>query len=107
MPEAPRVNTKKLVFPARLHAPSVASMQPGARSPEELETLLEDAFLGGEHDAVSAPLADGAILARAGIRVHAYGSEQVAREAAALCEAEVAYIASPKHVLQARNTVLV
>jgi len=82
-------------------------MQSGARSPEELETLLEDALLGGEHDAVSALFADGAVLAHAGIAVHARGSQQIAREAAALCEAELAYVASPKRVLQARNTVLV
>jgi hypothetical protein len=38
-------------------------MRPGARTPEELETLLEDAFVIRDGEAPAQLFADGAVLA--------------------------------------------
>lgn len=57
-------------------------MTPGARTPEELDTLLEDAFIANDRAALDELLEPGAVL---------IGS---------------AHVASPSNVLQARDTAL-
>jgi hypothetical protein len=80
-------------------------MSPGARSPEELETLFEDAFLVRDRDAVAALFEDGAVLgADPG---EARGGAQIARLAAAMWERDFSYLAAPERVVQARDTALV
>jgi hypothetical protein len=80
-------------------------MNPGARSPEELETLFEDAFLVRDRDAVAALFEDGAVLgADPG---EARGGEQIARLAAAMWERDFSYLAGPQRIVQARRTALV
>ena len=80
-------------------------MSPGARSPEELETLFEDAFLVRDRDAVAALFEDGAVLgADPG---EARGGEQIARLAAAMWQRDFSYLARPERVVQARDTALV
>ena len=82
-------------------------MKPGARTPEELETLLEDAFVTRDAAALRGMFADGAVLvARDGLR-EARGAEEIARLATALCEGDGTYLAEPRRVLQTRDTALV
>ncbi|CAN5579184.1 hypothetical protein BH20ACT17_BH20ACT17_07210 [soil metagenome] len=66
-------------------------MRPGARSPEELETLFED----------------GAVLVRGATPTEARGAQEIARVATAMWERDVTYVADPRRVLQARDTALV
>ena len=79
-------------------------MRTGARSPEELETLLEDAFVIRDRAAVSAlfdpaaVIADGCASAR-GDRVGGF----VARRWAL----DLTYLANPRRVLQAGDTALI
>jgi hypothetical protein len=80
-------------------------MSPGARSPEELETLFEDAFLVRDGAAVAALFEDGAVLgADPG---EARGGAQIARLAAAMWERDFSYLAVTERVVQARDTALV
>jgi hypothetical protein len=76
-----------------------------ARSPEELETLFEDAFVTSDRRAVVRLFEDGAVLgATLG---EARGGEQISRLAAAMWERDYRYLADPQRVLQARDTALV
>jgi hypothetical protein len=80
-------------------------MRPGARTPEELENLLEDAFVVRDREALSQLFEADAVLEGQGRR--ARGGREIARHAAALWESEQTYVAEPRHVLQARDTALV
>ena len=80
-------------------------MTPGASTPEELETLFEDAFVVRDHEALSRLFEDGAVLgAEPG---EARGGEQISRLAAAMWERDYSYLAQPRRVVQARDTALV
>lgn len=82
-------------------------MRLGARTPEELETLLEDAFMVRDREAVAKLFEEGAVLA-AGYRAQeARGEEAIARLATEMWERDSIYLADPRHVLQARDTALV
>jgi ketosteroid isomerase-like protein len=80
-------------------------MGAGARSPEELETLLEDAFVVRDRGALARLFEDGAVLMD-GSR-EARGGEQIARFAMAMWERDRTYLADPRQILQARDTALV
>ena len=82
-------------------------MTSGARTPEELETLLEDAFLVRDGDAVTDLFEDGAVLAAGAAALEARGGEAIARLVTALWARECTYVAAPHRVLQARDTTLV
>lgn len=82
-------------------------MRPGARTPEELETLFEDAFVVRDSAAVAALFEDGALLVTGGARGEARGGEQIARTAVALWSGERTYLAGPQRVLQARDCALI
>jgi hypothetical protein len=79
----------------------------GARTPEELETLLEDAFLLHDPHALAQLFEPGAMLVAGGGLAEARGRRQIARVAAQLWDAERLYLADPRRVLQARDTALV
>ncbi len=82
-------------------------MRLGARTPEELESLLEDAFVTRDVDALCEMFEEGAVLvAGAGPR-EARGGEEIGRLARALLEADRTYVAEPRRVVQARETALV
>ncbi|CAN5650479.1 hypothetical protein BH24ACT24_BH24ACT24_04450 [soil metagenome] len=82
-------------------------MRPGGSTPEELETLFEDAFVVRDRRALSDLFEDGAVLvARDGDR-EARGDEEIARFASAMWERDRTYVAVPQRVLQARDTALV
>src|SRR5215204_7822621 len=84
-------------------APSVTS---GARTPEELETLFEDALLVRDHQVLTALFESGATLVMGG-QQPVRGGEAIARAALATRDGIGAYVADPRRVLLARNSVLV
>lgn len=81
-------------------------MERGAQSPEELETLFEDALLMRDREALSRLFRPGAVLAGSGI-AEARGEVAIARAADALCAVEHGYVGGARRVLQARDTALV
>jgi hypothetical protein len=82
-------------------------MRLGARTPEELETLFEDAFVIRDPAALAELFEEGAVLAASGGREEAHGGEAIARLATAMWERERTYLADPRRVLQAQDTALV
>ena len=78
----------------------------GARTPEELETLLEDAFVLHDHQALAQLFQEGAILVAGGLP-EARGHRQIARVAAQLWDLDRSYLADPRRVLQVHDTALV
>ena len=81
-------------------------MTPGARTPEELETLFEDAFVTRDREALTGLFEDGALL-MAGDKRQARGRDEIARVATSVWEDGRTYVADPRQVLQARDTALV
>jgi hypothetical protein len=84
-----------------------ASMRPGARTPEELETLLEDAFVIRDGEALAELFEDGALLVASDGSRQARGGDAIARLASEMWERNGTYFADPRRVLQARNTGLI
>jgi hypothetical protein len=82
-------------------------MRAGARTPEELETLFEDAFLLRDREALIHLFEDGAVLVACDRVQEARGSEEISRSAAAMWERDCTYLAEPRRILQARDTALV
>ena len=82
-------------------------MAAGARTPEELETLLEDAFVLRDPQALARLFQPGAMLVAGGSLPEARGRRQIARAAGQLWDSERLYLADPRRVLQVRDTALV
>jgi ketosteroid isomerase-like protein len=80
-------------------------MSTAARTPEELETLFEDALLTEDSAAVTALFADGAVLVSDGDRP-ARG-EEIAVAALDAWNGDRPYIADTGTVVQARDIALV
>ena len=81
-------------------------MDGGARTPEELETLLEDAFVLHDPRALTRLFQPGATLVGGGLP-EARGHRQIAWVAAQLWDAERSYLADPRRILQVGDTALV
>jgi hypothetical protein len=81
-------------------------MGAGARTPEELETLLEDAFVLHDHHALAQLFQPGAMLVTDRLP-EARGHRQIAQVAAQLWDSQRLYLADPRRVLQVRDTALV
>jgi ketosteroid isomerase-like protein len=79
----------------------------GARTPEELETLFEDAFVTRDAAALCGMFAEGAVLAIGAAPNTARGAKEIGRLATALWTGDRTYVAEPRRVLQARDTALV
>ena len=77
----------------------------GARTPEELETLFEDALLVRDRQALAALFEAGAVLV-AGDGPPARGGAAIARLALAMWAGDGAYVADPRRVVQARDIAL-
>lgn len=75
------------------------------RTPEELETLLEDALVLGDAAALSALFAPGAVLAIDD--ASAARGEAIPEAALALWGNGRAYVADPRRVLAARDIALI
>jgi hypothetical protein len=67
-------------------------MEAGARTPEELETLLEDAFVLHDHHALAQLFHPGAMLVAGGGLPEARGHEQIARVATQLWDSQRRYL---------------
>jgi hypothetical protein len=81
-------------------------MTTGARSPEELETLFEDAFLLRDRAQLGALFDDGAVLMEAG-GAEARGGDAIGEALAELWTRDRIYVARARRVLRARDTALV
>ena len=82
-------------------------MTTGARTPEELDQLLEDAFVTRDAHAVASLFADGAVLVLGAQPFGARGADEISGVAAALLEADATYVAAPQRVVQAGDVALV
>ena len=78
----------------------------GARTPEELETLFEDALVLRDHQAVAELFEDGAVLS-AGNERPGRGGKEIARLALATWEGDRTYVADPRRVMQVRDLALI
>lgn len=76
-----------------------------AQTPEELETLLEDASVRLDFEGMAMLFAPYGVLA--GPSGSAQGPAQIARSARTLISGGWSYVAEPKLVLQAKRTALV
>jgi hypothetical protein len=81
-------------------------MSTGARTPEELEMLFEDALVLRDHQALAELFEDGAVLA-VGDERPAHGGEDIVRLALATWEGGQTYVADPQCVIQARDIALI
>jgi len=79
----------------------------GASSPEELETLLEDAFVTHDGGAVADLFEEEAVLAADDGGTPARGGDQIARLFTAIWQANHTFVAQPQRILQASGTALV
>ena len=82
-------------------------MRRGARTPEELETLLEDAFVIRDREALVQLFEEGAVLVEGDELREARGGREIARFAVTMWNRDRTYVADPRRVLQARDTALV
>lgn len=82
-------------------------MTDGARTPEELEALLEDAFVTRDAESLSRMFAKGAVLSVADRPGAARGAEEIERLATVLWAGGRTYFAAPRRVVQAGETALV
>ncbi len=79
----------------------------GARTPEELETLFEDAFVLRDHEALAQLFEAGAMLVVGGGVQEARGRREIARVATETWDLERIYLADPGRVLQVHDTALI
>jgi hypothetical protein len=82
-------------------------MQAGAHTPEELETLLEDAFLMRDRRALAALFENAAVLNAGNGSPEARGRAQIVQAAAEMWAREELYLAARLRVLQAGGTALI
>ncbi|MDQ3724007.1 MAG: hypothetical protein M3376_13315 [Actinomycetota bacterium] len=82
-------------------------MHHGARTPEELETLFEDAFVVRDRDVLADLFEDGALLIPAFGLPEARGRREITKTAAGMWDDNRTYLADPAQVLQSRDTALV
>lgn len=80
-------------------------MTAGARTPEELDTLLEDAFVLRDRAGFGELFDDGAVLLEAR-GVEARGGEAIGRALARLWALNRTYVSRPRRVLQSRDMAL-
>lgn len=81
-------------------------MSAGARTPEELEALLEDALVLRDGEALAELFEAGAVLVAGGERP-ARGGEAIVRVALATWAGDRTYVADPRRVVQARDLALI
>jgi ketosteroid isomerase-like protein len=77
-----------------------------ARTPEELETLFEDALITRDVAAVAALFEEGAVLI-SGTEHLAQGGVAIAALALATWSGDRVYVANPCQVMQARDVALI
>jgi hypothetical protein len=82
-------------------------MTQGARTPEELDALLEDAFVLRDPGALASLFEARALLVAGGVTGQLRGSEQIALSASTLWSRDLTYVADPRRVVQAHDIALV
>jgi hypothetical protein len=82
-------------------------MTAGAYTPEELETLFEDAFFMRNHVQLCALFDDGGLMAASGAVQVSRGAEAIGQAVAELWDQQPRYVPARRRVLQARDTALV
>lgn len=87
-------------------ARSVEAVTIGARTPEELDALLEDAFVLRDRAASEALFHPSAVLLEAH-GSEARGDEAIGRTLEELWDRELVYVARPRHLLRTRALALV
>ena len=80
-------------------------MNAGGRTPEELDTLLEDALVVRDRSRLRSLFCDGAVLASGAFESR--GGEAIGRAAVELCEEGRTYVAGDGRVLRSRGLALV
>lgn len=78
----------------------------GAWTPEELETLFEDAFVIRDRKALAGLFEERAVVVAANGRV-VRGHEAIAHLAAAMWERNRTYVADPQRIVQAGDLALI
>jgi hypothetical protein len=81
-------------------------MSTGARTPEELETLFEDALVMRDREALAELFEVGAVLL-AGDGPPARGGKEIAGLSLAMWDGDRAYVADPQYVIQVRDIALI
>jgi hypothetical protein len=79
----------------------------GARTPEELDALFEDAFVLRDQGALASLFEARALLVAGGVTGEVRGSEEIALLASALWSRDFIYVADPRRVVQAYDIALV
>jgi hypothetical protein len=82
-------------------------MRRGARTPEDLETLLEDAFVLRSGEMMAELFEDGAVLVADDGTREARGQEEIALLARQIWQRKRTYLAEPRRIVQAGNTALI
>ena len=82
-------------------------MTEGARTPEELEALFEDAFVLRDPGAVAPLFEARALLVTGGVAGEARGNREIARSASTLWAHDYTYVVGPHRVVQAHDVALV
>jgi hypothetical protein len=82
-------------------------MTGGARTPEDLETLLEDTFVLRNNEAIAELFEYGAVLVADDGTREAHGQEEIAQLAAQMWQRNRTYLAEPRRIVQAGNTALI
>jgi hypothetical protein len=82
-------------------------MTQGARTPEELDALLEDAFVLRDPGALASLFEARALLVAGGVTGKLRGSEEIALLASTLWSRDFTYVADPRRVVQAHDIALV
>jgi Domain of unknown function (DUF4440) len=82
-------------------------MERGARTPEELETLLEDTFLTRDPEALLRLFEDGAVLVPSDGVVQARGAPEIASFISTMWASGRTYVAHPRRIVQGQSTALV
>ena len=78
----------------------------GARTPEDLETLLEDAFVLRSGEALAELFEDGAVLVADGTP-EARGGLKIAQLVTEMWACNRTYLADPRRIVQAGSTALI
>jgi hypothetical protein len=81
-------------------------MSDGARTPEELETLFEDALVVRDRQMLAELFEEGAVFV-AGQARPARGGEEIATVALATWSGNHAFVADPRRVMQVRDIALI
>ena len=80
-------------------------MNPGGQTPEELETLLEDACLLRDSAALAGLFEEDGLLVRAALQSR--GRAEIARACSLIWDPGDDYLAETNRIFQARRTVLI